>query len=67
MGWKEGGGVGWGGGRGRMGMGGMVGVLFSLGLEFLPSSSISFLSSASIFVWKTEGILAASVFFLLRF
>ena len=51
-------------GLGVVGGGGVVGKFF-LWLGFLWFSSPSFLPSVSTFLWKTEGILAAIVFFFL--
>ena len=58
-----------------VGLGGVVGCglgvvdpgFFSLWLKLLPCSPLFFLPSASTFLWKTEGILAATVFILLPF
>ena len=47
---------------------GMVGPgFFSLLLKLLSCSPLFFLPSASTFLWKTEGILAATVFILSPF
>ena len=58
-----------------VGLGGVVGCglgvvdpgFFSLWLRLLSCSPLFFLPSASTFLWKTEGILAATVFILLPF
>ena len=39
----------------------------SLGLKLLSCFSLFFFTSASTLLWKTEGILAATVFILLSF
>ena len=57
------------------GLGGVVGWglgevnpgFFSLVLKLLSCSPLFFLPSASTFLWKTEGILAATVFILFLF